>query len=59
MAYAKTSAGLDSSLTDVKKEAADVDGNGKITINNAYKILQYYANTSVGNDVTCDDILAN
>ena len=45
-------------LTDEQIKAADVDGNGEISVEDAQWLLKYYTEKYVaGKDITWDDIL--
>ncbi|MCD7959789.1 MAG: hypothetical protein LUF89_10065 [Ruminococcus sp.] len=45
-------------MTDAQMIVADVDGDGNITVQDAYYIQQYYAQSAAGTSPTWDKILA-
>ena len=57
LAYSSISAGGTPNLTDAQKKFADVDKDGKITINDAFYILRYYAEHSAGNPISWEELL--
>ena len=57
MVYALRSLGIEVPLSDEQEEAADVNDDGAITVQDAYLILIYYANVSAGNALTWAEVL--
>ena len=56
--YVNVMSGKSASFDDVQKKAADVDGNGIVSVEDAQNILKYYVqNTVAGKTVTWEDIL--
>ena len=58
IAYTEQFAGNDSGLNAVQMKAADVNGDGALTVEDAQYILIYYTeNTVAGKSLTWDDLL--
>ncbi|MBP0966222.1 MAG: hypothetical protein J5722_01185 [Oscillospiraceae bacterium] len=57
-AYTEHVAGLESKLTEAQKQAADINGDGEVSVEDAQLILRYYTEKTVaGKDITWDDLL--
>ena len=58
-AYTRHVAGLESTLTPEEKAAADVNGDGDVSVDDAQLILRYYTEKYVArkDDFTWDDLL--
>ena len=57
-AYTNGIAGKGNGLTDAEKKAADINGNGEVSVDDAQLILKYYTEKYVaGKDITWDDLL--
>ena len=46
-----------SSFTAAQFRAADIDGDGIVSVSDAVYLLTYYAKKAAGTDVTWDDIV--
>ncbi|MCD7959518.1 MAG: dockerin type I domain-containing protein [Ruminococcus sp.] len=44
-------------MTNVQRTAADVDGDGNITVQDAYIIQRYFASYAAGNTVTWEELI--
>ena len=56
--YENDVAGLESKLTPGQKNAADINGDGEVSVEDAQLILRYYTEKTVaGKDITWDDLL--
>ena len=54
--YGTLQAGGDKTFDDAVKQRADVDGDGSITNNDAFLILQFYSRLNAGEKITAKDL---